>query len=114
MDFWLSFPRFVQSNLDLFGWPVFVSAWLVILLPSLIARTKHARSQDPPVPSFPFTPPAHFRLWGYAFSRDAWLSQGLYGRTLLFAFRISFLIGLLGVTTLFLTSLSAEATAPHP
>jgi hypothetical protein len=108
MDIWLLVATWVVAHLHLFGPVIFVSAWLSILLPLLIAQTPHAKAQVPAVPGFPMWPGAHFRLLGCAFGRDAYLAGGPYARTLLWLYRVATIMGGVGVTLLFAAFVSLD------
>ena len=112
MDIWLQVANWVVTHIPIFGPAIFASGILTFLLPPLIAQTPHAKAQMPRVPSIPTWPGAHFRLWGYAFGREAYVSGGLYARLLLWLFRAAMITSLVGVTTLFVAFVSLELAEP--
>lgn len=112
MDLW---HWLLAHSYDLMVWvgPVVLPMILMTLfLPSLIARSPHARSQTPPIPDMPLAPSQHFRLHGYAFSRDAWRSGDLYQRGILLMFRISTVLAHGTLLFLFVLMVAAEFQTP--
>lgn len=110
MDIWIPIATWVEAHLQILGPPISVSAWLAIALPLLIAQTPHARAQTPPVSGFPIWPGSHFRLLGYAFSREAYEAGGWYARTLLRLYRAALIVAGLGVILMFAVFLSLDPT----
>lgn len=108
MEIWIPIATWIVAHIQYFGPPVFVSAWLTIILPLLIAQTPHARAQTPTVPGFPVWPGAHIRLIGYAFSQAAFDAGNWYSRTLLRLFRAAWLVGGVGVILLFAAFVSMD------
>lgn len=99
---------------DLIMWlgpVVFPMAILIMVLPSLIAQTPHARSQRPPIPAFPLMPGQHFRLLAYAFGQDAWRNGSFYQQGLLLLFRAATLVGYGAIALLFVVTVAAQIQA---
>jgi hypothetical protein len=113
MDLWHWLVAHSYELLEWVGPLVFPMILLTLFLPSLIARSPHARSQIPPIPDIPLMPSQHFRLHAYAFSRDAWQSGSVYQRGVLLIFRIATVLAHGAVIFLFVLMVTAEfQTAP--
>jgi hypothetical protein len=111
MDLWCWLLAHSQDLMMWVGPVVFPMILLTLFLPSLIARSPHARSQIPPIPGIPLMPSQHFRLHAYAFSRDAWRSGDFYQRGVLLVFRIATVLAHGTVISLFVLMVAAEAQA---
>jgi hypothetical protein len=86
---------------------------------ALVADTKHARAQEPPIRAVPFMPQHHWRQMGYIFSGRTWREVGPGAKALLLVTRLLLCIAVLGIASMFaagvITDLNrAEVAAPMP
>jgi len=106
MDPWLKFCHLVVDHEDALGVPLLVAVIFTLILPALIAETKHARAQPEKVPAFPWNPGQHLRLYAYIFDGDAWRAGGLYERSLILLLRTALMVAYLGCGLLFIANVS--------